>query len=189
MEQPITRTSRPKPRRTDRPRLPRPARADGSDRCGGNGTVAGPGGGGAGSQAVLRAGAGPRPVLSGAVRQATGPRLTGLGCGLFASLVMLAAATADRILLAASPLGYGLVFLVVCTATALWVRRSDLAAAPVSAPIAFTVGLIVLSGDTGGRLMGVFTTLALQAGWLYGGTLLAGLIAVLRGLAPARPYR
>ena len=185
MEQPITRTSRLKPRRTERPRLPRPARADGADRLGVPGTITGRVG--TGSPAVRRSHPGPRPAPPASVRHGSGPRLTGIGCGLFASLVMLAAATADRILLDAAPLGYGLVFVVVCAVTALRVRRADLAAAPISAPIAFTVGLIVLSGDTGGRLMGVFTSLALQAGWLYGGTLLAGLIALLRCLA--RPGR
>lgn len=44
--------------------------------------------------------------------------------------------------------------------------------APVVVPIAFAVGLLPMAdgdGGTGGRLMGLVTALATQAGWLYGG--------------------
>lgn len=55
--------------------------------------------------------------------------------------------------------------------------------APVVVPIAFAVGLLPVAdgdGGAGGRLMGVVTALATQAGWLYGGTLVAGLIVIVR---------
>jgi hypothetical protein len=74
-------------------------------------------------------------------------------------------------------------FLPVCALTALWVRPGDLMTAPVVMPIAFTVGLVPVAdgeGGTGGTLMGLVTALATQAGWLYGGTLIAALIVIVR---------
>ena len=62
-------------------------------------------------------------------------------------------------------------------------RQGDLLTAPVVVPIAFAVGLLPVADSGGGlrgRLMGLVTALATQAGWLYGGTLVAGLIATVR---------
>ena len=89
------------------------------------------------------------------------PRLTGLGSGLFCT---------------------GVLFLPVATLTALWVRPADLVTAPIGVPIAFATGILPISGGTGfgGRVMGLVTSLALHAGWLYGGTLIAGLIVCVR---------
>jgi hypothetical protein len=97
---------------------------------------------------------------------------------------MLALGFLDRLLFGASPLVYGVLFLPVCVLTAVWVRRGDLVSAPVVAPIAFAVGLLPLAhGDgAGSRLMALFTALATQAGWLYGGTLIAGSIVTVRKL-------
>lgn len=78
---------------------------------------------------------------------------------------------------------YGVLFLPVCVLTAAWVRRNDLVTAPIVVPIAFAAGLVPLAqeGDGfGARLMGLVTALATEAGWLYGGTLLAGLIVTVR---------
>lgn len=78
---------------------------------------------------------------------------------------------------------YGVLFLPVCVLTAVWVRRNDLVTAPVVVPIAFAAGVVPVAegGDgLGARLMGLVTALATQAGWLYGGTLIAGLIVTVR---------
>ncbi|MFJ4830254.1 DUF6542 domain-containing protein [Streptomyces sp. NPDC088747] len=112
------------------------------------------------------------------------PRLTGLGGGLFCGAVMFALGCVDQLLFGASMVVYGVLFLPVCALTAVWVRRGDLVIAPVVVPIAFAFGLLPVAGDggggIGGRLMGLFTALAVQAGWLYGGTLIAGLISTVR---------
>ena len=112
-----------------------------------------------------------------------GPRLTGLGGGLFCGFVMLALACLDQLLFGASLTVYGVLFLPVAALTALWVGRGDLLIAPVVVPIAFALGLLVVvdgDGGVGARLVGLVTTLATQAGWLYGGTLVAGVIATVR---------
>ncbi|MET9697970.1 DUF6542 domain-containing protein [Streptomyces sp. NPDC006529] len=125
---------------------------------------------------------GPRPGPRVA-RRLPRPRLTGLGGGLFACAAMVLASGIDWLLFDASFLGYGLLFLPVAAATALWVRPADLVTAPIAAPIAFTAGVWPLAGGSGGfggQLMGVVTALSLHAGWLYAGTLIAALIAVVR---------
>ncbi|MFF3614420.1 DUF6542 domain-containing protein [Streptomyces sp. NPDC002580] len=112
-----------------------------------------------------------------------GPRLTGLGGGLFCGASMFVLACLDRLLFGGSLTVYGVLFLPVCALTALWVRPGDLVIAPVVVPIAFTFGLLPVaddSGGMGGRFMGLVTALALQAGWLYAGTLLAALVAAVR---------
>ncbi|WP_069815807.1 DUF6542 domain-containing protein [Streptomyces sp. TP-A0874] len=118
------------------------------------------------------------------LRQMPGPRFTGFGCGVLASMAMLLAAAVDRFLLDGSTVGYGVVFLLASVGCALWVRCTELIAAPVAAPIAYTVGLLALTGGTGlgGRLMNLFTGLAVSAGWLYVGTLLAGFVVGVRKL-------
>lgn len=94
---------------------------------------------------------------------------------------MFVLACVDQLLFGASAAVYGVLFLPVCALTALWVRRGDLVSAPVVVPIAFAFGLLPLAGGGGsGRLMGLVTALATQAGWLYGGTLVAGVIATVR---------
>ncbi|WP_338896314.1 DUF6542 domain-containing protein [Streptomyces sp. TG1A-60] len=113
------------------------------------------------------------------------PRLTGLGCGLFCGVSMLALASLDRLLFGSAPALYGALFLLVSALTAVWVRGGDLASAPVVVPIAFAAGLPLIAdseGGLGGHLMALVTALAMQAGWLYGGTLVAGLIVTVRKL-------
>jgi hypothetical protein len=110
------------------------------------------------------------------------PRLTGLGAGLFCAALMFLFGALDALLLG-SLTAYGVLFLPVCVLTALWLRGGDLMTAPVVVPIAFAVGLVPVAGGGGGisgRLMGLVTALATQAGWLYGGTLVAGVVALVR---------
>jgi hypothetical protein len=99
----------------------------------------------------------------------------------------------DQLLFGASLTVYSVLFLPVCLLTALWVRRAELLSAPVVAPIAFAVGLLPVAdgGDAGlgSWLMGLFTALATQAGWLYAGTLAAGLVALARRVAAAARAR
>ncbi len=130
-----------------------------------------------------KAGGRPVPPVVLALRRLPSPRLTGLGAGLFASAVMLTLGFLDRLLLDGSPVAYGLLFLPVSALTALWVRTADLVTAPIGVPIAFAVGVVPIaggSGGLGGQAMAVVTALAVHAGWLYGGTLVAGLIASVR---------
>ncbi|MFF8830314.1 DUF6542 domain-containing protein [Streptomyces sp. NPDC015131] len=132
-----------------------------------------------------RTGAGRRsvPPVVLALRRLPSPRLTGLGAGLFATVSMFLLGCLDRVLFDGSPVVYGLLFLPVSALTALWVRDADLVTAPISVPIAFAVGVVPIAGGTsglGGRVMAVVTALAVHAGWLYGGTLVAGLIASVR---------
>ncbi|MBB4157351.1 DUF6542 domain-containing protein [Streptomyces cinereoruber] len=125
----------------------------------------------------------PVPPVVLALRRLPSPRLTGLGAGLFASAVMLTIGFLDLLLLDGSPVVYGLLFLPVSALTALWVRTADLVTAPIGVPIAFAVGVLPIAGGTGGlggQAMAVVTALAVHAGWLYGGTLVAGIIASVR---------
>lgn len=125
----------------------------------------------------------PAPPVVVALRRLPNPRLTGLGAGLFASAVMLVIGFLDWLILDGSPLAFGLLFLPVSALTALWVRTADLVTAPISVPIAFAVGVVPISGGTGGvggQAMALVTALAVHAGWLYGGTLVAGVIASVR---------
>ncbi|MCX3285252.1 hypothetical protein OR263_00695 [Streptomyces sp. NEAU-H22] len=124
----------------------------------------------------------PAPAPAPASGGLPNPRLTGLGSGLFCAVVMFLLGALCSALFGSSLTAYGVLFLPVSVLTALWVRRGDLMTAPVVVPIAFAVGLLpVADGEGGtGTLMGLVTALATQAGWLYGGTLIAGLIVIVR---------
>ncbi|KAB1147701.1 hypothetical protein F7R91_11460 [Streptomyces luteolifulvus] len=133
--------------------------------------------------AAVRRPAPPPAPARPTVRRLPNPRLTGLGGGLFCGAVMVVLGWLDQVLFGASLTVYGVLFLPVCALTACWIRRGDLVTAPVVVPIAFAVGLLPLADEGGGflgSLMGLFTALATQAGWLYGGTLVAGVIATVR---------
>ncbi|WP_129307011.1 DUF6542 domain-containing protein [Streptomyces sp. L2] len=120
------------------------------------------------------------------------PRLTGLGGGLFCGLAMFLLGCLDELLFGASLTVYGVLFLPVCALTALWVRAGDVLTAPVVVPIAFVVGLLPVTDGGGGvlgRVMGLVTGLATQAGWLYGGTLAAGVIVLVRRVRWVRRRR
>lgn len=127
-----------------------------------------------------------------ALRGMPNPRLTGLGSGLFCAAVMLVLGFLDQLLFGASLTVYGVLFLPVCLLTALWVRKGDLLTAPVVVPIAFAVGLVTVAESgkgVGGRLMGLVTALATEAGWLYGGTLVAGSTVIVRRVRLLRRRR
>ncbi|MEV0318875.1 DUF6542 domain-containing protein [Streptomyces sp. NPDC050658] len=121
-----------------------------------------------------------------AVRRMPNPRLTGLGSGLFSSAVMFVFGCLLWLFFGVgngSLVAYGVLFVPVSALTALWVRPVDLVTAPVAVPIAFVAGLVPVSGGSGGfggHFMGLVTALALHAGWLYGGTLAAGVIVIVR---------
>ncbi len=92
---------------------------------------------------------------------------------MFCTAVMLVLGCLDQLLFGGSPTVYGVLFVPVCVLTAVWIRRGDLLTAPVVVPIAFAVGLFPVADGSNGlanRLVGIFTALATQAGWLYGGT-------------------
>lgn len=167
MEQPRTRP----PQRRQRPQttLPAPTRGAVSEA--------------AGSYRVPAPGVRRVPPVVLTLRRLPNPRFTGLGAGLFAVAAMLCVGFLDELILDGAPLAYGLLFLPLSAATALWVRTADLVTAPISVPIAFAVGTVPISGGSGGlggQTMAVITTLAVHAGWLYGGTLVAGVIASVR---------
>jgi hypothetical protein len=122
------------------------------------------------------------------LRRLPNPRLTGLGGGLFCTALMFVLGCLVSLLFGSSLTLYGVLFVPVSVLTSVWMRRGELTA-PIIAPIAFAVGLVPAAdggGGTSGRLMGLFTALATQAGWLYLGTLAAGLIAVVRRIRLVR---
>ncbi|MCX4527839.1 hypothetical protein OG982_19485 [Streptomyces sp. NBC_01551] len=126
---------------------------------------------------------GRRPGAPAPRRRLPRPKLTGLGGGLFACVAMLLVGGIAWLLFGASLFVYGLLFPPVAAATAVWVRPADLITAPISAPIAFAAGVWPIAGGSGGfggQLMGVVSALSLHAGWLYAGTLVAALIALVR---------
>ncbi len=105
------------------------------------------------------------------------PRLTGLGAGLLTTLAAVVLGVLDTLLLSGSPGVYGFFFLLAGAACAGWVRQADLVVGPVAVPIAFAAGIFCISDHS---LMGFFSTLSLEAPWLYAATLLAVLIALVR---------
>ncbi|MFF3329037.1 DUF6542 domain-containing protein [Streptomyces sp. NPDC002888] len=199
MEQHRTRPPQPGTRRDGRPPLP-PQAGRGGARGGGPVRA---GAGGAAKRPAPRPGQPGRsarpaqpgpprrpsagqqsaPAVLRTVRRLPNPRLTGLGGGLFCGLLMFLLGCLDQLLFGSSLTVYAVLFLPVCVLTAIWIRRADLLTAPVVVPIAFAVGLLPVAGGgdgLSGWLMGLLTALATQAGWLYGGTLVAGLIATVR---------
>ncbi|MEV5100382.1 DUF6542 domain-containing protein [Streptomyces massasporeus] len=180
MEQYRTRSPQYGPRR-DRPRPPRqPVPSQAGRGAGGEPVRAARPPGPRRRPAPVRR---PAPAPAPAAGGLPNPRLTGLGSGLFCAVVMFLLGALCSALFGASLTAYGVLFLPVSALTALWVRRGDLMTAPVVVPIAFAVGLLpVADGEdgSGGTLMGLVTALATQAGWLYGGTLVAGLIVIVR---------
>ncbi|MEU0896222.1 DUF6542 domain-containing protein [Streptomyces massasporeus] len=185
MEQYRTRSPQYGPRR-DRPRPPRQPVPSQAGRGAGGESVraARPPGPRRRPVPVRRPAPAPAPAAGGLPGpRLPNPRLTGLGSGLFCAVVMFLLGALCSALFGASLTAYGVLFLPVSVLTALWVRRGDLMTAPVVVPIAFAVGLLpVADGEDGtsGTLMGLVTALATQAGWLYGGTLVAGLIVIVR---------
>ncbi|WP_432069955.1 DUF6542 domain-containing protein [Streptomyces sp. AA1529] len=146
---------------------------------------------GAGKQAGGRQ----RAARSGAARRGaapSAPRLTGLGVGVFATLLMVLIGGLVAVLPGGAPAFYGIGFVLVSMAAAVWVRPTELFTAPVAVPLAYTAGLFFAGGagdGVTGVLQNVFTGLAVHAGWLYAGTLAAALIALVRRTALALEQR
>lgn len=125
------------------------------------------------------------PVVRTLLRPA-GPRLTAAGGGVLAGAVMLGTGAFVQVVMETAPVFFGVVFLVLSVCCALWVRPADVAAAPIAMPIAFAAGTLAIGEGSGGltsHVMAAGTTLALEAPWLYGGTLLAAAVALLRHFA------
>lgn len=136
---------------------------------------------------MYRAARSVRPPAGGTRRSLRfpNPRLTGRGSGLFCIAAMLVVGFLDRLLFGGSGAFFGVLFLLVSGLTAVWVRNADLVTAPVVVPIAFAVGIVPISEGTGGfgqQFMGLATTLAMNAIWLYGGTLVTGVLVTVRKL-------
>ncbi|MFI9719037.1 DUF6542 domain-containing protein [Streptomyces sp. NPDC052396] len=169
MERPSTRSTQHRPRRPSP--VPRPTVPVGQ--------------GAAGTVYRVRTGRTP-PPLPRVLRRLSAARLTGLGGGLLTTGAMLVTGALDSALLNSSPAAYGMCFLLACTTCALMVRPAEWMAAPVGVPIAFAVGAVPVGDGAGGltgQLMGLVGFLSLQAGWLYGGTLLATLVALVRRMS------
>ncbi|MFE3035436.1 DUF6542 domain-containing protein [Streptomyces canus] len=131
----------------------------------------------------------PPPPVVQSLRRLPNPRLTGLGAGLFCTGLMFVLGLLVSLLFGSSLTLYGVLFVPVSALTSVWIRRGELLTAPIIVPIAFAVGLLPVAdsgGGTSGRLMGLFTALATQAGWLYGGTLVTGLIVLGRRIRMVR---
>ncbi|MFE2213823.1 DUF6542 domain-containing protein [Streptomyces canus] len=131
----------------------------------------------------------PPPPVVQTLRRLPNPRLTGLGGGLFCAGLMFTLGFLVSLLFGSSLTVYGVLFVPVSVLTALWMRRGDLLTAPIIVPIAFAAGLVPVAdggGGTSGRLMGLFTALATQAGWLYAGTMAAGVVALVRRIRLVR---
>ncbi|MEV5866546.1 DUF6542 domain-containing protein [Streptomyces tendae] len=189
MEQHRTRPAQYGPRRSGAP-LPAQGRGGAAAARPPMGRVAGRPVGRPGQPARPAPGAGsPVARIVRALRGMPNPRLTGLGSGLFCAAVMTLLGFLDGLLFGASLTVYGVLFVPVSLLTALWVRRGDLLTAPVVVPIAFAVGLVPVAesgAGLGGRLMGLVTALATEAGWLYGGTLVAGSAVIVRRIRLVR---
>lgn len=153
---------------TTRPPRPRPAAvAGGVPRPARRPSAARPG-------ARPRQGTRRRPPVLVALSRLPRPRLTGLGCGVLVTAVMIGTGWLSR-LFGGAPAFYGVVFLLAATAAAVWVRPSDLICAPIAAPIAYAAGVLVAHG-----MLSLVTELALGAPWLFAGTLVAAAIVTLR---------
>ncbi|WP_189134968.1 DUF6542 domain-containing protein [Wenjunlia tyrosinilytica] len=130
-----------------------------------------------------------RPRPAEGTKSGTGAptRFTAVGIGVITCVITLAGGVLDALVLDGPGALFGLCFLGACFFAATRVRSSDLVAAPICAPIAFAVTLLLTVPGDGdgitGQLIGVATSLAVHAGWLYGGTFIAGGLALTRHFA------
>ncbi|WP_280668155.1 MULTISPECIES: DUF6542 domain-containing protein [unclassified Kitasatospora] len=135
------------------------------------------------------------PLSRPAERQRSGrpARLTAIGTGVLTLAGTLAAAALDQLMFGGLGVLFGLGFLAVCFQAAVRVRSADLAAAPISGPIAFALALLLLgpvsSPGVIGQVLALATGLALRAGWLFAGTGLAAAIVTARFVAQRRIRR
>ncbi len=173
----------------DAPGVPGPARSPEPSR---SGAVRGGG---------LRSGAaragGLRPRGDGRAQPRSGmrtpQRLTAVGGGVVTLGATFAGGALDSWLFGGSGVLLGLVYVAVSFQVAVRVRPADLAAAPISGPISFAVTLGVFgsapSPGLAGEAIGLASSLATQAGWLFTGTALSGVITLARRFALSRARR
>jgi hypothetical protein len=138
-----------------------------------------------------------RPPGDGRARPRAGARtphrLTAVGGGVVTLGVTVAGGALDSWLFGGSGVLLGLVYLAVSFQVAVRVRPADLAAAPISGPISFAVAL-GLFGSTpspglAGEAIGLASSLATQAGWLFTGTAVSVVITLARHVALTRARR
>ena len=136
---------------------------------------------------------GGRPAPSGSGGPRGPRRLTAIGGAVVTLGATFLGGAVDYWLFDGVGILMGLVYVVASFQVAIRVRPIDLAAAPISGPIAFAVTLAVLSPAPGpgfiGHAVGLATALALQAGWLFTGTLVSVVITLARHLALSRARR
>jgi hypothetical protein len=132
-----------------------------------------------------------RPVPRSSPR--TPQRLTAIGSAVVTLAATFLGGAVDYWLFDGSGILMGLVYVAISFQVAVRVRPADLAAAPISGPIAFAVTLGALgtgpSSGLVGQLIGLATSLALQAGWLFAGTALSVVITLARHFALTRARR
>lgn len=120
-------------------------------------------------------------------------RLTAVGTGVVAVAGTVLVAAVDRLLFDEIGVLFGIGYLVVCFQLAIRVRFADLAAAPISGPIAFAAALVIFepvaSPGVTGQVVALAAGLAVRAEWLFGGTGLAGVIVAARFVAQRRLRR
>ncbi len=136
---------------------------------------------------------GMRPAPSGSGGPRGPRRLTAVGGAVVTLGATFLGGAVDYWLFDGVGILMGLVYVVASFQVAIRVRPLDLAAAPISGPIAFAITLAVLSPAPGpgliGHAVGLATALALQAGWLFTGTLVSVVITLARHLALSRARR
>jgi len=163
----------------DAPGVPGPARSPEPSRG------SGPRGDG------LRAPSEARPRPRPGVR--TPQRLTAVGGGVVTLGATFAGGALDSWLFGGSGVLLGLVYVVVSFQVAVRVRAADLAAAPISGPISFAVTLGVFgsvpSPGLAGDAIGLASSLATQAGWLFAGSAVSAVITLARHFALTRARR
>lgn len=120
-------------------------------------------------------------------------RLTAAGGAVVTLGATFLGGSVDFWLFGGSGILMGLAYVAVCFQVAVRVRPADLAVAPISGPIAFAGTLLVLGAGPDrsviGRVLGLATSLALQAGWLFTGTAVSLLIVLARFVALGRARR
>ncbi|WP_045301087.1 DUF6542 domain-containing protein [Saccharothrix sp. ST-888] len=120
-------------------------------------------------------------------------RLTAVGTGVLALAGTVLLAAVDRLLFDGLGILFGVGYLLVCFQVAVRVRFADLAAAPISGPIAFAAALLAFgpaaSPGVTGQVVALASGLAMRAEWLFGGTGLAAVIVAARFVAQRRLRR
>ena len=129
----------------------------------------------------------PRPAVR------TPQRLTAVGGGVVTLGATFAGGALDSWLFGGSGVLLGLVYVAVSFQVAVRVRPVDLAAAPITGPISFAVTLGVFgstpSPGLAGEAIGLASSLAAQAGWLFTGSAVSAVITLARHFTLSRARR